>query len=107
MATDAASRLAAWADQDEAYRSGASDVKPGDPPIADVRAVLAEHRRQAAELAALREAMALVRPSIVAIWDVVRDRVVPLWQSIEPLLEQPVSVADGRQSAAETRATAY
>ncbi|HZP55030.1 hypothetical protein [Actinocrinis sp.] len=93
MSTDAVARLTAWADQDEAYRSGASDADPGGPLIEDVRAVLAEHRQQAAELTALQEAMALARPFIVASWGVLREQIVPLWQAIEPLLEQPENVA--------------
>jgi len=101
MSTDAVARLAAWGDQDEAYRSGASDVDPGAPPIEDVRAALAEHRQQAAELAALRETMALARPFIVAIWGVARERIVPLWRAIEPLLEQPESAAAEPESTGQ------
>jgi len=95
MAGSSADSLAAYADRLDAYLSGASDSDPGEPPIDDIRSVLAENGQQAADIAALRETVAAARKLIEPIWLAVVARIAPLWQAIEPLLEQADGAAPG------------
>lgn len=75
MTSDAAARLARWADQ-------------GELPLQDLRTVLAEHRDQAARIAELEANLAAARKFIEPIWVATVARIVPLWRQLGPLLAQ-------------------
>lgn len=92
MRSEAAARLTAYADQLDAYRSGRSDDDPGDAPIEDIRALLAEHEQCSGDLESLRKSVRAAWPLIEPTWNALVAWVVPLWRQLEPLLAVDESV---------------